>query len=44
VGKFQKQNLIFFNDFHQIAGLEIVKNQIQNSTHIVEKHHGIEID
>jgi len=33
-----------FNDLHQIAGIEIVKNQIENSIHIVEKHHGIEID
>jgi len=44
VGKFQKQDLIFFNDFHQIAGIYAVKNQIENSAHIVDKHHVIEID
>jgi putative DNA primase/helicase len=33
-----------FNDLHQIAGLSAVRNQIENSIHIVEKHHGIEID
>jgi hypothetical protein len=44
VGKFQKQDLIFFNDFHQIAGISALRNQIENSIHIVEKHHVIEID
>ena len=32
-----------FNDLHQIAGLEIVKNQIHNSTQMIVRHHGIEI-
>jgi len=28
-----------FNDLHQIAGLEIVKNQIHNSAQMIAKHH-----
>lgn len=33
-----------FNDLHQIAGLEIVKNQIHNSTQMIVKHHEFGID
>ena len=33
-----------FNDLHQIAGLEIDKNQIQNSTQMIVKHHEFGIE
>lgn len=32
-----------FNDLHQIAGLEIVKNQIHNSTQMIDKYHEFEM-
>ena len=32
-----------FNDLHQIAGLEIVKNQIHNSTQMIVRHHEFEM-
>jgi len=32
-----------FNDLHQIAGLEIVKNQIHNSTQMIAKHYEFEM-
>jgi len=33
-----------FNDLHQIAGIEIVKNQIQNSAQMIAKHHEFGIE
>jgi len=33
----------YFNDLHQIVGLEIVKNQIQNSTQMIAKYHEFEM-
>jgi len=33
-----------FNDLHQLAGLDAVKNQIHNSSQIIAKHHQIGIE
>jgi phage/plasmid primase-like uncharacterized protein len=33
-----------FNDLRQIAGLEIVKNQIHNSTQMIDKYHEFGIE